>query len=147
MSKKRAVIISRRHLNRVGKEIISEKVIKSNLKKLPLNIFGNILEAIIGAIYIDKGIICARNFIKKHIYNSSFLKHIPDTDFKTQLIKYAQKKGLKIQYKLEKKSGPEHQKEFFVAVFLNNKKISTAISSSIKGAEQISSEKALKIIL
>ena len=121
-------------------------MIKSNLKKLPLNIYGNILEAIIGAIYLDRGIESTRIFIKKHIYNSIFLRHLPEKDFKSQLIKYAQKNGLKIKYKLENMSGPEHRKEFLVAVFLNNKKVSTATSSSIKGAEQISAEKAIKVI-
>ena len=51
---------------------IPENKIKSNLKKIPPSVFGNVLEAIIGAIYIDKGIKKTREFVEKHIYNSIF---------------------------------------------------------------------------
>ena len=44
MSKKRSQIVSRKHLNMVGKKIIPEQKIKSTLKKIPANIFGNTLE-------------------------------------------------------------------------------------------------------
>ena len=67
LSQKRAIIVSRRHLNLVGKKIIPESNIKSNLNPIPPSIFGNTLEAIIGAIYMDKGINQTRCFIKKHI--------------------------------------------------------------------------------
>ena len=53
MSKKRAIIVSRKHLNMVGGKIIAKKQIKSQIKELPSNIFGNTLEAVIGAIYLS----------------------------------------------------------------------------------------------
>ena len=53
------------HLNEVGQKIIEKKIIKSNLKTIPKNIFGNTLEAIIGAIYINEGIEKTKKFIKK----------------------------------------------------------------------------------
>ena len=67
MSKERAKIVSRKHLNKIGKEKNLQKHIKSNLKTLPEKIFGNTLEAIIGAIYVDKGMDRAREFIIKNI--------------------------------------------------------------------------------
>ena len=143
LSQKRATIISRKHLNIVGRKIILESKIKSHLNPLPLSVFGNILEAIIGAIYIDKGIKQARIFVRKNIYNSEFLEELSDIDFKSKLLKYSQKERVEIEYKVEKQQGLDHQKEFLVAVFLNGKKITEAMASSKKEAEQMAAKKAI----
>ena len=143
LSQKRAIIVTRKHLNLVGKKIIPKSKIKSSLKNLPLNVFGNTLEAIIGAIYIDKGMERARGFVKKHIYNSEFLEGLSDIDFKSKLLKYSQKEKVKIEYKVEKKEGLEHQKEFLVAVFINGKKKADAKASSKKEAEQNAAKKII----
>ena len=143
LSQKKATIISRKHLNLVGRKIIPESKIKSNLNPLPLSVFGNILEAIVGAIYIDKGIEQARIFVRKNIYNSEFLEELSDIDFKSKLLKYSQKERVEIEYKVEKQQGLDHQKEFLVAVFLNGKKITEAMASSKKEAEQMAAKKAI----
>ena len=143
LSQKRATIVSRKHLNIIGRKIIPESKIKSNLKHLPLSIFGNILEAIIGAIYIDKGIEKTRIFVRKNIYNSEFLQELSDTDFKSKLLKYSQKERVKIEYKVEKQEGLEHKKEFLVAILVNGKKIAEATAYSKKEAEQGAAQKAI----
>ena len=146
LSKKRAIIVGRKHLNLVGKKIIPSNEIKSNLKKIPKSVYGNALEAIIGAIYLDRGIDQARRFIKKHIYNSEFLEELSDIDYKSKLLKYSQKEKIKISYRVEKQKGPDHNKEFIVAVFLGNKKIAKAKANSKKEAEQNAAKKAIKIV-
>ena len=143
LSQKRATIVSRKHLNIIGRKIIPESKIKSNLKHLPLSVFGNILEAIIGAIYIDKGIEQTRIFIRKNIYKSEFLQELSDTDFKSKLLKYSQKERVKIEYKVEKQEGLDHKKEFLVAILVNGKKIAEAMAYSKKEAEQGAAKKAI----
>ena len=143
LSKKRAAIVSRKHLNLVGKKIIPKIKIKSNLKNIPLNIFGNTLEALIGAIYLDKGIVKTRVFIKKNIYNSEFLTQLIDIDFKSKLLRYGQKQKAEVEYKIESHKGLDHQKEFVVAVFLNGKKISESMAGSKREAEQGAAKKAI----
>lgn len=143
LSKKRATIVSRKHLNLVGKKIIPEEKIKRNLATKPTSIYGNTLEAIIGVIYIDKGIKETTKFIKKNIYNSEFLEELLNSDYKTRLLKYSQKQNLEIKYKLLKHQGLDHEKEFLVAVFINGKKISHSLASSKKEAEQQSAKKAI----
>ena len=54
-SKTKSNIVARKNLNEIGKKIIPTKQIKHNLKTIPRNIYGNVLEAIIGAIYLDLG--------------------------------------------------------------------------------------------
>ena len=143
LSQKRATIVSRKHLNLIGRKIIPESKIKSNLKHLPLSVFGNILEAIIGAIYIDKGIGQTRIFVRKNIYNSKFLQELSEIDFKSKLLKYSQKERIKIEYKVEKQEGLEHKKEFLVAILVNDKKIAEAKAYSKKEAEQGAAKKAI----
>ena len=69
LSQQRAIIVGRKHLNLVGKEMFSDSDIKSKLKIIPKNVYGNTLESLIGAIYIDKGIEQTQKFIIKYIYN------------------------------------------------------------------------------
>ena len=147
LSQKRAIIISRRHLNLIGKKIIPKDKIKNKINESSLNIFGNTLEAIIGAIYIEKGIEDTKSFIEKHIYNSEFLPPLLNTDYKSQLLKYSQKEKIIIEYKLEGKKGADHKKEFCIATFFNGKKIAEATARSKKSAEQKSAKKAIEKIL
>ena len=69
LSQQRALIVGRKHLNIVGKKIFLDSDIKNNLKVIPESVYGNTLESIIGAIYIDKGIEQTEQFIVNHIYS------------------------------------------------------------------------------
>ena len=146
LSQKRSIIVGRKHLNLVGLKLIAKNKITSNLKSIPNSVYGNTLEAIIGAIYIDKGLREAKIFIREYIYNSEFIDDLSATDFKTQLVKRSQKEKFKIEYKVEKKEGLDHKRFFLVAVFVNDKKIADAKASSIKEAEQKAAKKIINNI-
>ena len=142
LSQKRAIIVGRKHLNLVGKKIFLDSDIKSKLKVIPKSVYGNTLESIIGAIYIDKGIEQAGQFIIEHIYSSEFIEELSDIDYKSKLLKISQKLKIKTTYKVLKRSGPSHQQVFLVAVYIENIKKAEATASSIKEAEQKAAKKA-----
>ena len=71
------------------------------------------------------------------------MEELSDIDFKSKLLKYSQKERVEIEYKVEKQQGLDHQKEFLVAVFLSGKKITEAMASSKKEAEQMAAKKAI----
>ena len=146
LSQQRAIIVGRKHLNKVGKKTINSSKIKSSLKTIPESVFGNTLEAIIGAIYIDKGIEKTKQFIIHTIINSEFIEEFSGIDFKSELQKQIQKKKQKIKYKLVETDGPDHNKEFNVAVYIDSVNIAQAKASSIKEAEQKVAKKALNIV-
>ena len=146
LSQQRAIIVGRKHLNKVGKKTINSSKIKSSLKTIPESVFGNTLEAIIGAIYIDKGIEKTKQFIIHTIINSEFIEEFSGTDFKSELQKQIQKKKQKIKYKLVETDGPDHNKEFNVAVYIDSVNIAQAKASSIKEAEQKAAKKALNSV-
>ena len=130
----------------MGEKIFSNSQIKTKLKIVPKSLYGNTLESIIGAIYIDKGIGKAERFILKHIYYSEFIEKLSDTDYKSKLLKSYQKSNTKVEYKIIKQSGPDHKQEFLVAVFIGNIKKAEAKAHSIKEAEQKASKKAYKSV-
>ena len=142
LSQQRAIIVGRKHLNLVGKKILKPSNIKSKLKTIPKSVYGNTLESIIGAIYIDKGIERAQYFILEHIYNSEFIEGLSDIDYKSKLLKLSQKSKIKVEYKVINKEGPDHKQEFLVAVFIGKSKKAEAKASSIKEAEQKAAKKA-----
>jgi len=146
LSQQRAIIVGRKHLNLVGNKILSETDIKSKLKVIPKSVYGNTLESIIGAIYIDKGIDQAGQFIIGHIYSSEFIEELSDIDYKSKLLKISQKLKIKTTYKVLKRSGPSHQQVFLVAVYIENIKKAEAQASSIKEAEQKAAKKAYKSV-
>lgn len=146
LSKKRAFIVSRKNLNEIAEKIILKSKIKSNLKSIPTNIYGNILEALIGAIYIDQGLDTTKKFIKKYIIKVSNYIESEPKNYKGELMIKAQQKGEKVQYKLLEEKGPDHQKEYIAAVFLANKLLAQDKGTTIKEAEQKAAKKALKSV-
>ena len=146
LSKKRSYLIGREHLNKVGEQFFKKVEIKNKLQKIPKNIYGNTLEAIIGAIFIDKGADIAEEFIIEKIYNSKFSNKTQDNDFKSKLQRESQKRNGNINYRILSESGPDHNKSFQVSLMYNNKKVSEGAGSSIKEAEQKAAKEACKTL-
>ena len=141
LSQQRAIIVGRKHLNMIGEKMFSSSEIKSKLKIIPKNMYGNTLESLIGAIYIDKGIKQVQKFIIKHIYGSEFIEGLSDTDYKSKLLKQSQKTKVKIDYRVIKREGPDHKQEFLVALYIGGVKKAEAKASSVKEAEQKAAKK------
>lgn len=107
------------------------------------SITSDVMEAIIGAIFLDSGLENA----KKHIYRFilSDLEHkILFMDSKTILQEEIQKqKDAKLHYELVGETGPEHDKQFHVEAYLNDKKIGAGVGRTKKAAEQQAAYEAL----
>lgn len=106
-------------------------------------------EALIGAIYLDKGIKNAEKFVINTLIEPSFnIKgYLKDNNFKSQLLEYAQKEHIEdIEYYVIKEEGPQHQKSFTVEVKLNNKVLGAGSGKNKKSAEQNAAKNALQKI-
>ena len=106
LSQKRAIIVGRKHLNLVGKKIFLDSDIKSNLKVIPKSVYGNTLESIIGAIYIDKGIEQANSLLLSVSIVQNLLKSFLIQTIRVSLLKISQKLKIKINIQGYKKRGP-----------------------------------------
>lgn len=112
-------------------------------------VLADAVEALIGAIFLDKGLIMAEKFIHKFVIapyeeNGMFLI---DTNYKGQLLEYTHSKKLETpRYVVTKIDGPEHKREFTVEVIIGNITYGTGTGRNKKTAEQNASCNALKFI-
>jgi ribonuclease III len=107
------------------------------------------VESLIGAIYLDGDLKSAKKFFKTHVipHARELLSNGQLKDSKSLLQEKVQSQGLNSPaYKIVKEQGPDHQKEFTVAVFINNKKISQGVGKNKQEAEQKAAQQALKLI-
>ena len=109
----------------------------------------NLLEALLGAVYLDKGLDEARKFILPHVKNlvSNVNKIDEIRDYKTILQEHCQKMHLKLpSYKLLSETGPDHDKVFTVKVTVVKVGEASAKGKSKRKAEQNAAKKILQKI-
>jgi len=135
LSKVRARIVQRDTLNLIAVNIGIPQLLKSQINKdnNTLNPFGNALEALLGAIYLDKGYNRTKKYVlKKILSDSSLTKEIitNGTDFKSQILEWGQKNKKEVIFSNEEMSN-NHQNEhlFFstltiIDLFYPNSRIS-----------------------
>lgn len=103
-------------------------------------------EAIIAAIYLDKGIEAVKEFIIKNLSSKIEItgKGKSYNDYKTRLQEYIQKGTMAvIKYMVVSESGPDHNKRFETEVYLNEKCYGSGMGKSKKEAEQNAAKVAL----
>ena len=148
LDKRLASLVNKNRCLDVAKNIGLEKFIlignKSKKSKIENKIISDCIEALIGAIYYDKGFEASEKFILnmwKSFINSS---EVSIVDSKTKLQEYSLKKFKSLPiYKLVSSSGPKHKPKFTISVKLKNTKFFEGSGNSKKKAEQ----SAAKILL
>ena len=152
LDKKLASLVNKNKCLEVGNSLnLKEFVITGNSKSskniVENKIISDCCEALIGAIYLDKGFEVSKSFILKLWKNLINDAETTFIDAKTQLQEYSLKnfKILPI-YKLVSNTGPRHKPNFKVGVKLKNSTYVFAIGSSKKNAEQSAASELLKKI-
>jgi len=146
LTQMRSKIVSREHLNELGKDLDLIKFVKSNIQESNVgdNIYGNIFEALIGAIYLDKGF----NMCSKFIHEKVIAQYvdIPKlegkiTSYKGLMIEWCQKQ--KRHYKIDtfEDTGNESVKHFGVKISIDGQLISKGRATSKKKAEEQASKR------
>ena len=150
LTKIRSRIVNRTLLNEIGSKMHFNKWIKAQSKIDIANtsILGDALEALIGAIYVDKGYEACKQFVEAKIlkqYIDLSKIAVKDTNYKSLLIEWGQKYKKSIQFSTEKKQTATDTHP----VFLSNVLIDNIITSygegfSKKEAQQNAAHEALK---
>ncbi len=106
------------------------------------SILSDALEAVIGAIYLDGGFANAKEFIHKYILTDIEHKQL-FYDSKTILQELIQGRHEQLSYELIDESGPDHDKQFTVAVLVDGERVSEGEGHTKKAAEQQAAYQAL----
>jgi ribonuclease III len=144
----RSRIVSRESLNVVARKLGLEQLIEYDGNRKTVlsrtSMYGDALEALIGAIYIDKGFRFTKTFITKKILTQYFdidavVNNNPN--FKSLIIEWAQKEGKQLRFEISEQ-GTMHNKEFSAQIFVNDVAFSLGQGYSKKKAEQTAAMKA-----
>ncbi len=146
LSNKRSLIISRKNLNEIGKEMLDDKLFVHKVKNISHNMYGNYLEAIIGALYLDKGIEKTEKFIKKEIIDRPRTNDNIKADFKSKLVSWSNIQNKNINFIVLESLGPDHNKKYNIGFLLNGELVENYWSSSVKSGEQALAKKIFEKI-
>ncbi|MDG4715320.1 MULTISPECIES: ribonuclease III [Winogradskyella] len=147
LTKMRSKVVSREHLNELGKELNLIDLVQSRIPKSNFgnNIHGNLFEALVGAIYLDRGY----KDCEKFLYNRVINPHVDiETlegkviSYKSLLIEWCQKEKNTFDYDVYEDTGNDELKHFSVKLSINNKVVSKARATSKKKAEEKASKRA-----
>lgn len=146
LTQMRSKIVSREHLNELGKDLNLIRFVKSNIDQANVgdNIHGNIFEALIGAIYLDKGY----NKCQKFIYENVIVPYVDIeklegkiTSYKGLIIEWCQKQKKKYSFDTYEDSGNEPIKHFSVKISIDGEQIAKGRATSKKKAEEQASKR------
>ena len=151
MTKLRAELVCEKSLAQVGREIglggfllLGKGEELCGGRERP-SIIADAVEAVIAAMYLDGGREKVRQFIRERILSRADEYGGSADDCKTALQELVQRtRGNIIEYRLTGESGPDHNKRFEAAVYINGRSMGTGTGRSKKDAEQNAARSALE---
>lgn len=147
LTKMRSKIVKRNTLNKIGDKMGLDMLLQEySQTRLSRSMLGNAVEALVGAVYLEKGYKQTRRFVIRKLLKNYIDVHeleSYDDNYKSQLLEWCQKNGQAVTYKLVARYKFEKRDRFKVAVMIDGRKISTADDFNKKSAEQTASERAM----
>jgi ribonuclease-3 len=149
----RSKMVNRESLNQVAIKLGLGKLLQLNgsLKngKRSHSVYGDCLEALIGAVYLDKGYKAAQKFILKKILEPHFdAEELANCiiNYKSLLIEWAQKENKNASFKILDVNQTRHYNEFTAQVIVDEQPLSTGFGYSKKKAEQDAAKKTCELL-
>lgn len=147
LTKMRSKVVSREHLNELGRDLGLINLLKTSVPtdQFGGNIHGNIFEALIGAIYLDKGYKYCEKFIYKRV-----IKPYVDIErlegkvisYKSLFIEWCQKHKKHFKFSVYEDTGNDSLKHFGVKLLLDDELVGKARATSKKKAEERAAKRA-----
>ncbi|HLV69112.1 MAG TPA: ribonuclease III [Xanthomarina sp.] len=147
LTKMRSKIVSREHLNELGRDLNLISWVESKIPKGQFgdNIHGNLFEALVGAIFLDKGY----KYCEKFIYKKVIIPYVDIEklegkviSYKSLLIEWCQKEKKTFDYQVYEDTGNDDIRHFSVKLSIDNKVVAKARATSKKKAEEKASKRA-----
>lgn len=147
LTKMRSKVVSREHLNELGRDLNLISLLKTSIptEQFGGNIHGNVFEALIGAIYLDRGY----NYCEKFIYRR-VIKPYVDIErlegkiisYKSLFIEWCQKNKKPFKFVVYDDTGADELKHFAVRLQLEETTVAKARATSKKKAEERAAKRA-----
>lgn len=147
LTKMRSKIVSREHLNELGKDLNLIEYVESRIPKSHFgeNIHGNVFEALVGAIYLDRGYKYCEKFINERVIQPYVdIEQLEGKviSYKSLVIEWCQKQKKAFNYNVYEDTGNDSLKHFAVKLSIGGNVIAKARATSKKKAEERASKRA-----
>lgn len=149
LTEMRSKIVRRETLNNLALRMGLQKIVQYNQNDKGLSrshIFGNALEALIGAVYLDQGFHRAKSFILKQIlkpYIDIDTLESRDTNFKNKLLSWAQKNNHDLSFDTLSEENEGTRKIFTIGILLNGEVVANGTGYNKKEAGQVAAQNAI----
>jgi ribonuclease-3 len=152
LTKKRAALVQRSFLASVGESLSllnylrTDQGINITQNKVATKQNGNLVEALIGAVYLDGGLKPCNDLVLRVVWSHRD-EAWKTTNYKGRLIEYCHSQSLDSPvFHTTNVSGPDHDKIYEIHVQIGDRNFPTAIESNKKTAEQTAASNALTIL-
>jgi ribonuclease-3 len=152
LTETRSKLVNRENLNSTGQKIGLKKILTQEIGERSFtgnkSLYGDILEAFIGAVYLDKGYSFTKSFILTRILTHMDLDDMiaTTTNYKSKIIEWSQKTNKHIEYQVVAIHGNQRFKEFIVALQVEQVEIAQGKGPTKKKAEQEASKNACELL-
>jgi len=143
LTEMRSKIVCRDHLNKLSRKMGLTQLVVIEPNCHPVSVHGDVFEALIGAIYLDKGYKKTKDIIiNKLLLTFMNLNTVlqEEHNYKSKLINWAQKNNHKIRFENRASDNPKGKKLFTSQCFFNDKCIAEAEDFRVKKADQSAAE-------
>ena len=149
LTEMRSKMVNRATLNDIGKKLALDNIAlfnKSDTSLRKSQIFGNALEALLGAIFIEKG------YLKTHawIVNKIIVPYLDvdqlenlELNFKNKLLSWANKQGKTLNFEMLEENIEKGRKVFIMGVLLEGEIVAKGRSHNKKDASQLAAQEAI----
>ena len=148
----RSKIVRRETMNNVALRMGLNKLVQYNQNDRGLSrshIFGNALEALIGAVYLDQGFIKTRKFILNQLirpYIDLDTMESTDTNYKNQLLSWAQRNNHELTFETLEEKTEGTRRLFTIGIMLNGELVAQGSGYNKKEAGQVAAQKGLEAL-
>lgn len=150
LTQMKSKIVNRKNLNKLGDDLKLCSLLQADISHTVLseNISGNLLEALIGAIYLDIDYEFCEKIVLDRILTPSTINKLENKiiSYKGLLLEWSQKKKIPIKYETCEELQPNKVTVFRCYVWLHNEKISNAAEASKKKAEEKAAQRAFYVL-